>query len=243
MPPGVGLCDVDLCGPSAALAMGVGEEKVVASEFGWTPVVSRLGAGDDHPWGGVKVMSMAFLLGTGDQAVVWRGPKKTSLIRKFLKDTFWGKLESLVFDTPPGTSDEHLTVVQTLVKAAVPKGAVIVTTPQKSALETVKREIHFCRKFNVPILGVVENMAGFVCPCCDDVTPIFAPITSPDSDLTGGALLAQQFDVPFLGSLPLDPTLGAAAEAGTHPLISDPDSPLSVSLRAIIDNLCAQLSP
>ena len=113
----------------------------------------------------LAVMSVGFLLGSRDDAVIWRGPKKNTMIKNFLRDVDWGDLEYLVVDTPPGTSDEHLSVVTYLAKAGI-DGAIIVTTPQEVALQDVRKEINFCRKVNVPILGVVENMSGFVCPKC-----------------------------------------------------------------------------
>jgi Mrp family chromosome partitioning ATPase len=110
-------------------------------------------------------MSIGFLLSSPDDAVIWRGPKKNGLIKQFLRDVDWGELEYLIVDTPPGTSDEHLSIVQYL-KATGITGAVVITTPQEVSLLDVRKEITFCRKVNVPIIGVIENMSGFVCPKC-----------------------------------------------------------------------------
>ncbi|KAI8511769.1 hypothetical protein Bbelb_108690 [Branchiostoma belcheri] len=142
-----------------------------------------------------KVMSVGSLLEQSDNAVIWRGPRKTALIRRFLKDTFWGRLDVLICDTPPGTSDEHLTVVKAM-KGADPDGAVIVTTPQEVAIATIRKELNFCRKLGVRVIGVVENLSGFVCPCCQERTDIFS---------TGaGERLAEEYRVPFLGRIPID---------------------------------------
>ena len=136
--------------------LGVEEERLHATSDGWTPVY----AGDN-----LAVVSIAFMLSSPDEAVIWRGPKKNGLIKQFLKDVAWGPLDYLVVDTPPGTSDEHLSLAQYL-KATRIDGAVVLTTPQELALLDVRKEITFCRKVGIPIIGVVENMAGFVCPNC-----------------------------------------------------------------------------
>lgn len=113
----------------------------------------------------LAVMSIGFLLPDPNAPVVWRGPKKTSMIKQFIEDVCWGELDYLIIDTPPGTSDEHLAIVESL-KEWNPDGAIIVTTPQGVAISDVRKEISFCRKIGLPILGVVENMSGFVCPHC-----------------------------------------------------------------------------
>ena len=117
-------------------------------------------------------MSIGFLLKGADDAVVWRGPRKTAMIRQFMEDVYWGAgekdgyaLDFLVVDTPPGTSDEHISIAEMLAKCS-PDGAILVTTPQEVALDDVRKEISFCRRTSIPILGVVENMSGFVCPKC-----------------------------------------------------------------------------
>lgn len=113
----------------------------------------------------ITVVSAAALLDNDRQAVIFRGPRKSALIMRLLKDTLWGKLDYLVIDTPPGTSDEHLTVIKALGAAKV-DGAIIVTTPQRLALDTIRKEITFCRKMKIRILGLVANQSGFVCPSC-----------------------------------------------------------------------------
>jgi Mrp family chromosome partitioning ATPase len=151
-------------------------------------------------------MSIGFLAGR-DEAVVWRGPKKTGMIQKFLTDVVWGELDYLVIDTPPGTSDEHMTVVECLRTVHL-DGAVLVTTPQGVALADVRREATFCVKMKVPILGVVENMSGFVCPHCAECTNLFAT--------GGGERLAAEIQCPFLGRIPIDPQLGQLVGEGQN---------------------------
>nr|CAI5830309.1 unnamed protein product [Callosobruchus analis] len=147
--------------------MGVADEQVHQSGSGWSPVVSSLNflkfvfnKRDD-----TSFMSIGFLLASPDDAVIWRGPKKNGMIRQFLSEVDWGSLDYLLVDTPPGTSDEHLSAATYLSQAGV-TGAIIVTTPQEVALLDVRKEIDFCRKVHVRILGVIENMSIFVCPCC-----------------------------------------------------------------------------
>ena len=145
--------------------------------------------------------------------MVWRGPKKTAMVRQFLSDVQWGSLDYLLIDTPPGTSDEHISLVETLLKEATPQqlaGAVIVTTPQAISISDVKKEINFCRKTGVKILGVIENMSGFVCPNCSECTNVFSK--------GGGEVMAREFDVSFLGSVPIDPMFIRPIEEGTRPV-------------------------
>lgn len=158
-------------------------------------------------------MSLGFLLASRGDAVVWRGPKKTAMIRQFLTDVQWGTLDYLLIDTPPGTSDEHISLVETLLLSCTPAqlaGAVIVTTPQAISIADVKKEINFCRKVGVNILGVVENLAGFVCPNCAECTNIFSK--------GGGEVMAGEFGVKFLGSVPIDPMFIRLVEEGRRPV-------------------------
>jgi Mrp family chromosome partitioning ATPase len=153
----VGLLDIDICGPSVPRMLGLEGQEVHQSNQGWSPVYF-----EDN----LAVMSIGFLLPSKDDAIIWRGPRKNGLIKQFFTDVVWEDLDYLIIDTPPGTSDEHISVVQYLKKAKV-TGAVIVTTPQEVSLSDVRKEINFCRKTETPIIGVVENMTGFVCPHCN----------------------------------------------------------------------------
>eukprot|EP00118_Oscarella_pearsei_P012926 m.98751 g.98751 ORF g.98751 m.98751 type:complete len:306 (+) comp37011_c0_seq3:1486-2403(+) len=195
----VGLLDVDLCGPSISKLMAVEDQTVINSSWGWQPLKS--------PHYGIKVMSVAAMLEEDKRAVIWRGPRKTAMIKRFLKDVFWGRLDFLVFDTPPGTSDEHLTVVKAL-KGVHLDGAVIVTTPQKIALDTIRKEIDFCRKMKLPIIGILENMSGYVCSCCQSEWDIFC-----QADVEK---LASSYEITYLGKIPLDPELSRCCEFGQN---------------------------
>jgi Mrp family chromosome partitioning ATPase len=146
------------------------------------------------------VMSVGFLLSSPDDAVIWKGPKKHKMIESFLCDVDWGELDYLIIDTPPGTSDEHLSIVSLLSLAAV-DGAVIVTTPQELSLLDVRKEINFCKRIGVRIIGVVENMSGFICPKCQGHSNIFAATTG------GAEKMAADMHVAFLGRVPLDPRI------------------------------------
>merc|ERR1711997_510545 len=155
----------------------------------------------------MAIMSIAFLLSSSDDAVVWRGPKKNAMIKQFLTDVAWGNRDILIIDTPPGTSDEHITVMESLKASEVHvDGAVLVTTPQAVAVGDVRRELTFCRKVGLPVLGIVENMSGYVCPNCSECTNIFSS--------GGGKALAEHAKVPFLGAVPIEPKLALAAESG-----------------------------
>ncbi|XP_013387008.1 cytosolic Fe-S cluster assembly factor nubp1-A [Lingula anatina] len=217
----VAVLDVDICGPSIPRVMGLDGEQVHQSGSGWSPVYVEDNLG---------VMSVGFLLGSPEDAVIWRGPKKNGLIKQFLRDVDWGEIDYLVIDTPPGTSDEHLSVVQYLSAANV-DGAVIITTPQEVSLLDVRKEINFCKKVDLPVIGVVENMSGFVCPNCKIESQIFPPTT-------GGAVkMCQDMQVPFLGKLPLDPRIGKCCDEGKSYLSEVPDSPASQAFREIIQKI------
>ena len=169
------------------------------------------------------------MLPSPTSAIIWRGPKKSGIISQFLKDVDWGSLDYLLVDTPPGTSDEHLSIVQYLKESGI-DGAVVVTTPQEVALQDVRREIDFCRKVGIRILGVVENMSGFVCPKCNGESQIFKPSTG------GAKKLAEEMDVELLGCVPLDPRIGKSADYGVSFLDEYPDSPASTAYLDIIDS-------
>ncbi|XP_037778755.1 cytosolic Fe-S cluster assembly factor NUBP2 homolog [Penaeus monodon] len=212
----VGLLDVDICGPSVPSLLKIEAQSVMDSQWGWKPVVS--------PQGNIKTLSVGSLLSSGSQAVVWRGPRKTALIRRMIKDTLWGRLDDLVIDTPPGTSDEHLTIIK-LLASTKPDGAVIITAPQKLSAGVVSREIRFCQKMGVPILGIIENLSGFCCPCCSEVSQVFSS--------GAGKYLAEKYDIPFLGSLPIDPRLSSVQQRGISLKEEHPDSGVSEAMSDI----------
>lgn len=197
----VGLLDLDICGPSAPRMFGLEGEQVHKSSTGWTPVYAT-----DN----LAVMSCGFLLGSLDDAVIWRGPKKNTMIKQFLMDVDWGKLDYLIIDTPPGTSDEHISLVQYLKQTGLSNlgGAVMVTTPQEVSLMDVRKQIDFCNRTGVRILGIIENMGKFVCPKCQKDSVIF-PTSS------GGAqTMAKDFDLDIISQLPLNPIIGQHCDAG-----------------------------
>jgi len=181
------------------------------------------------------VMSIGFMLPRQDDAVIWRGPRKNGLIRQFLTDVDWGHLDYLVVDTPPGTSDEHISIVQYLKGAGV-DGAVVVTTPQEVAMADVRKELSFCAKTGLPVVGLVENMSGLQLPVadlrllrarCPEVLEMVAGCAVfPAGNGGGPAGMARRLGARYLGALPLDPRLAAAAEAGeplAGPLLPDED--------------------
>jgi len=189
----VGLLDVDIHGPSIPKLLKLDDATIQVKDGAMQPLEK----------GGLKVMSIGFLLRNRDDAVIWRGPIKMGVIKQFLKDVAWGGLDYLIIDSPPGTGDEPLSVAQL---AAPVDGAVIVTTPQDVATADVRRSINFCRQLDIPVLGVVENMSGFVCPKCGTVTDIFKA--------GGGERMAAEMNVPFLGRISIDPAVGEACDDG-----------------------------
>lgn len=154
---------------------------------------------------------------------------RQAIIKRFLQDTFWGRLDYLLVDTPPGTSDEHISVITELLHAK-PDGCIIVTTPQEISLDTIRKEISFCRKMKLPILGIVENMAGFACPCCQEVT-----------DLWGNAgaskAIAEEYSIPFLGQIPFDPELTNNAERGSCVICASASSAGATAIKTITEAL------
>ena len=157
----------------------------------------------------MKVISIGFLMPDNDDAVIWRGPLKHGAIKQFLKDVLWGELDYLIIDSPPGTGDEPLAVCQLIED---PTGAVVVTTPQDVALSDVRKSITFCHKLEMPIIGVVENMSGFTCPHCGETIDILKK--------GGGKKMAEDMNVPFIGSIPIDVQIAERGDSG-NPYIND----------------------
>lgn len=150
----VGLLDVDICGPSIPRMLGLVGQEVHQSASGWSPVYV-----EDN----LAVMSIGFMLPSSDEAVIWRGPRKNGLIKQFLTDVAWNDLDYLIVDTPPGTSDEHISIVQYLQSAGI-DGAIVVTTPQEVSMADVRKELNFCKKTGLNVIGVVENMTNIRVP-------------------------------------------------------------------------------
>ncbi len=191
----VGLLDIDIHGPSIPKILNLEGRGLQADK---DQNIMPVTVSDT-----LKVMSIGFMLAHQDDAVIWRGPRKYGVIKQFLKDVNWGELDFLVIDSPPGTGDEPLAIVQLLEHA---DGAIIVTTPQDVALSDVRKGITFCRNLNLPVLGVLENMSGFVCPKCGECTDIFKS--------GGGKTMAENMSVPFLGRIPIDPDIVRACDSG-----------------------------
>jgi len=213
----VGLLDIDIHGPSVPKLLNLENRKPQGIEDKIEPI-----AYNDR----LKVMSIGFLVQDENAALIWRGPMKHNIIKQFVSEVFWGDLDYLIVDCPPGTGDEPLSIVQLLGKA---DGAVVVTTPQQLAVIDVKKCITFCKQLSLPVLGVIENMSGFVCPHCNQITEIFG--------CDGGKQMAKDFDVPFLGSIPIDPNMVGSADLGKPFIYFNKQSPTAQALNAAFEPL------
>ena len=190
----VGLIDADINGPDDPKMLGVSEEKVEANEQGILPVKTKYG---------VDVISMGFLLPSEDTAVIWRGALRHKALQQFLEDVVWGEKDFVIMDMPPGTGDEALSVAQIVPEV---EGVVIVVTPQDVALLDARKAINFASQMKIPVLGIVENMSGFVCPHCGETVNIFKK--------GGGEEAARKYGVPFLGRIPLYPEIVDNSDSG-----------------------------
>ncbi len=212
-----GIMDVDIHGPSIPRILGLEGSPVETMEQGLLPV-----SGGEN----LKVMSIGFLLRGKDEAVIWRGPLKNGVIKQFIKDVEWGDLDYLVIDCPPGTGDEPLSVIQMIEDL---DGAIIVTTPQDVSIIDVRRSIKFCETVELKVLGVIENMSGFVCPHCQETTDIFKS--------GGGEKMAEDMGVPFLGRIPLDPQITEASDKGVPYISAFAESKSAKAFAGAIDTL------
>jgi Mrp family chromosome partitioning ATPase len=219
----VGLLDTDLHGPNVAKMLGAqGQRMYSADEQTIEPyeVTANL-----------KAVSLAFAGHEDDAPIIWRGPLKISVIKQFLADVNWGKLDYLIIDSPPGTGDEPLTVCQTIPELT---GSVVVTTPQEVAILDSRKSINFARQVKVPLLGIIENMSGFVCPHCGKSSEIFGN--------GGGEKAAKEMGVPFLGRIPIEPALMQAEDAGVSYIAQAPESETSKAIMAIVDRIDSSLA-
>ncbi len=191
----VGILDVDIHGPNIAKMLGIEKQSIYSFEFGIEPVKVS-----EH----LKAVSIALTGFSSDQPIIWRGPMKTGVIRQFLGEVNWGELDYLIIDSPPGTGDEPLSVCQMIPNIA---GAVIVTTPQDVAILDSRKSVLFAKELNMPVIGIIENMSGFICPHCHKTVDIFKR--------GGGENAAVELKVPFLGRIPLEPKLVESGDAGT----------------------------
>ena len=211
-----GLLDADIYGPSIPVLMGINRMPESAGQ--------RIQPLENH---GVRLMSLGFLIPPGSAPVIWRGPMVSGAIQQFLREVDWGVLDYLLVDLPPGTGDAQLTLCQQIPLS----GVVIVMTPQDLAVGIAAKALAMFRQLKVPVLGIVENMASFLCPHCGKATPIFSK--------GGGARAAEQLGVPFLGSIPLDATICETSDAGKPILVRDPASPVAEIVRAITARMAA----
>ncbi|VDN99576.1 unnamed protein product [Rodentolepis nana] len=217
----IGLLDLDICGPSIPCLMGCLDSEVHQSAAGWSPV---------YVTDNLALMSVGFLT-SPDQALIWRGPRKNAFISDLLRKVSWSEddemstpLDFLLIDTPPGTSDEHLSSVPYVKAAGCPVAAIIVTTPQEVALCDVRKEINFCEKIGLPIIGIVENMTGVRCPKCEVFTEIFPKTTGGADSLCGLEVMAR---------IPLDSRLTRCLDEGRCPLSSE-DGDASSDLEGVM---------
>lgn len=212
-----GIMDIDIHGPNIPKMLHIEDESIIGVEDGLLPVLvpPRL-----------KVMSMAFLLPDKDSPVVWRGPVKMNAIRQFIEDVKWGDLDYLVVDLPPGTGDEPLSIVQLIPKA---DGAIIITTPQDVSLLDSRKTVTFAQQAKIPVLGIVENMSGLICPHCNELIDIFKS--------GGGERTAKEMGVNFLGKVPMDPRVVDSGDDGRPIVSSYPDSESARAFMRIVDSI------
>ena len=217
----VGVLDADIHGPSVPRLLGLTGQQMKVGPPGAFPVPGPLG---------IKVVSIDFFLPEERTPTIWRGPLKMRAIRQFLTDIVWGDLDVLFIDLPPGTGDEALSIAQLLPEI---DGVVIVTMPSELSRAVVKKAITFAERMGLPIIGIVENMSGFVCPTCGDRIEIFQS--------GGGRRMAEETGVLFLGGIPIDPKVGVASDKGSPFVIENPDSPATKAFLEIVEKVEAYL--
>lgn len=217
----VGILDVDIHGPSVPNLLGATAIGLEADRGGLLNPAKV----SENLW----VVSMDSLLKDKDTAVLWRGPKKTAAIRQFVSDVNWGELDFLLIDSPPGTGDEHMTVLKTIPEAL----CVVVTTPQEISLADVRKAINFLQYANANVLGVVENMSGLACPHCGGEITLFKK--------GGGKELAERYGLEFLGSVPLDPATVVAADRGVPVVLLEDESHAKTGFLNLADSIVTAL--
>jgi len=213
----VGILDADIHEPSIPKMLGLTGQNLRAGPPGIFPVSGPLG---------IKVISIDFLLPDENTPVIWRGPLKMATIRQFPADILWGELDLLLIDLPLGTGDEALSIVQLLPEM---DGVIIVTIPSEVSQRVVRRAVVFARKFGMPVIGIIENMSGFVCPNCGATIDIFQS--------GGGRRIADELSVPFLGSIPIDQKICEDADRGMPFIIEHADSPASKAFLEIVKKI------
>jgi Mrp family chromosome partitioning ATPase len=219
----VGLMDVDMHGPNIPKMLAIEDMVLTGDEKKIQPVAFMTN---------LKVVSMAFLMKEKESPLIWRGPLKMGAIKQFLEDVNWGDLDFLVIDSPPGTGDEPLSVVQ-LIKNV--DGTIIVTTPQDLALLDSRKAVNFAKRLNMPVLGIVENMSGFVCPHCGKKIDLFKT--------GGGEKAAKEMDVPFLGKIPIEPEIVTSGDEGKPFIQYHVENQTSKVFAQIVDRVIKKLEP
>jgi ATP-binding protein involved in chromosome partitioning len=217
----VGLLDLDFHGPNIPKMLGIEDQQPAVLAHVIEPV---------HVTGNLSVMSMAFLLPDTSTPVVWRGPMKMAAIQQFLAEVNWGSLDYLVVDLPPGTGDEALTIAQLAPNV---KGAVIVTTPQDVAVMDAIKAAKFIEKLELPVIGIIENMSGMICPHCGDTIDLFSR--------GGGKKAAEDLGVPFLGAIPLDPEMVKSGDEGRPYILQHAESQTRKAVDSVMKNLLNQV--
>jgi ATP-binding protein involved in chromosome partitioning len=209
----IGLLDGDIHGPTIPKMFGIEDQRPTVGEKGIIPVIVSEN---------LKVMSIGLLLDNPDSPVIWRGPAKMAAIKQFLEEVDWGILDYLLIDLPPGTGDEPLSIVQLIGKI---DGSVVVTTPQDVALTSVRKSLKFAENLNVPIIGLIENMSGVICPHCKKEIEVFGRGSIEKA--------AEDFNIPILASLPIEPAISASGDAGKV-YVDDMDSKWSTAFEEVV---------
>ncbi len=213
----VGILDADITGPSIPKMLGVRGQKLAAGPPGIFPATGPLG---------IKIVSMDFLLPSDETPVIWRGPLKSTAIRQFLAEVSWGNLDFLIVDLPPGTGDEALSIMQLIPDI---DGTIIVTIPSEVSQIVVKKAVTFARQLKAPIIGIVENMSGFICPECGAEVDIFK--------VGGGQKIARDLEVPFLGKIPVDPEICKDSDKGMPFVVEHTNTPAAKAFMEIVTKI------
>jgi ATP-binding protein involved in chromosome partitioning len=217
----VGILDADITGPCVPKMLGIHGQRLHVGPPGAFPAIGPMG---------IKVVSMDFLLQSDETPVIWRGPLKMKAISQFLSDIVWGELDFLFIDLPPGTGDEPLSVMQLIPEM---DGVVIVTIPSEVSQIVVKKAVTFSKKLNMPVIGIIENMSGFVCPKCGAKINIFK--------VGGGQKIAKDLHVPFLGRIPIDPEICEDSDKGMPFVVEHMNSPAAKAFMEIVKKIEAFL--
>ncbi len=217
----VGILDADFHGPSVPKMLGVKGQMIQSDDGRILPVIGPMG---------IRVVSTEFMLPDENTPVIWRGPLKMNAIRDFLSEISWGELDFLLIDLPPGTGDEPLSIAQLLPDL---DGVVVITIPSQVSQLVVRKSVNFARRLNLPVIGIVENMSGFICPNCGAKVDIF--------QAGGGRKIAEELNIPFLGSIPIDQRICEDADNGKPFILEHKDSPATEAFMEIVDKIEAYL--